>query len=515
MRALALTLIAASAWAGPQKEIWHAIDEERLEEAREKLAAWKADSSQAQLEHQFIDGYLAYLHGEYARGAGLIDAVKDALTSEDLKELHRLVKKTDEVLRNYEETRSPKGHFIVRHAPGKDAILVPYALDALEAAYEALGGDFGDHPSVPVRVEIVPDPETLAQVSSLTLKEIETSGTIALCKYNRLTIVSPRALAYGYPWLDTLTHEYTHYIVSRVSHNHVPIWLHEGLAKFEEQRWDKPEAGGALSPTMQHLLSGALHGSDKLISFERMHPSIAKLPSQEQAALAFAEVYTAVEYLHQKIGWAGIRKIVESTRETLSAEKSIAKVLGVPFARFESEWKAWLRGRSFLHRPGQLVTALKFKKTNDKGDPKNDDEDGLSNKDAKRHARLGGMLRARNHLRAAAVEYEKAQSFVGPGHPRLAGKLGRIYLELGDLDKAIDAVRPALERYPETAGPYATLGEAYFKKGQLNEAERPLRQAIASSPFNPELHCMLKEIYERSHDEKVGVEQRACDTLSR
>jgi hypothetical protein len=50
---------------------------------------------------------------------------------------------------------------------------------------------------------------------------------------------------HGYPWLDTLAHEYTHFIVSRVSHNTVPIWFHEGLAKFEERRWRVAQSGGS------------------------------------------------------------------------------------------------------------------------------------------------------------------------------------------------------------------------------------------------------------------------------
>ena len=83
-------------------------------------------------------------------------------------------------------------------------------------------------------------------------------------------IVSPRALVAGYPWLDTLTHEYTHYVVTRISHNTVPIWLHEGIAKFEERRWRGP-SGGGLTPAMEHLLAtGIAH--KQLITFERDAP---------------------------------------------------------------------------------------------------------------------------------------------------------------------------------------------------------------------------------------------------
>ena len=52
-----------------------------------------------------------------------------------------------------------------------------------------------------------------------------------------LMVVSPRATIFGYPWMDTLAHEYTHLLVSRISHDTVPVWLQEGLARFEQSRW--------------------------------------------------------------------------------------------------------------------------------------------------------------------------------------------------------------------------------------------------------------------------------------
>src|SRR5262249_29214924 len=153
----------------------------------------------------------------------------------------------------------------------------------------------------------------LAKVSTLTRREIETSGTIALCKFNRLMIVSPRALARGYPWLDTLAHEYTHFVVSRVSANTVPIWLHEGLAQVEEQEWRAP-GPPPLTPMMEHLLATALGKGRRLITFEEMYPSMAKLPSQADTALAFAEVFTVVEYLNERVGAAGIAQLIRRLR---------------------------------------------------------------------------------------------------------------------------------------------------------------------------------------------------------
>src|SRR6185503_16878524 len=138
----------------------------------------------------------------------------------------------------------------------------------------------------------------------------------------------------------TLNHEYTHYVVTRISHNTVPIWLHEGIAKFEERRWRGP-SGGGLTPVMEHLLASGLQ-HHHLITFAQMHPSMAKLPSQADTALAFAEVYTAIEYLHDKVGWRGIRDQIARLRD------------GKPLDDFEAGWRAWLHGRKLRLHPGLL-----------------------------------------------------------------------------------------------------------------------------------------------------------------
>ncbi len=108
--------------------------------------------------------------------------------------------------------------------------------------------------------------------------------------------------------MDTLAHEYTHLVVSRISHDTVPVWLQEGLARFEQTRWHAP-AQVTLSATEQALLASALK-KGRLITFEEMHPSMAKLPSQEAAALAYAEVYTLVGWVQATVGYKGLQAIL-------------------------------------------------------------------------------------------------------------------------------------------------------------------------------------------------------------
>jgi tetratricopeptide (TPR) repeat protein len=502
------------------------------EHAYRLLNEWRIDEGEAEIAQlvktrghdpdvAFLDGDLAFLRGDYARAVERLkeaQAQRDKLPPElvdEIRELRELAEATDAATRGFVQTGPlPSGHFVVRHAKGKDALLAPYALDALERAYAALADDFGDRPSAdhPIRVEIYPELADLAKVSTLTLKEIQTSGTIALCKFNRVMIVSPRALLAGYPWIDTLAHEYTHFVVTRVSHNTVPIWLHEGLAKFEERRWHAA-SGGGLTPTMEHLLAVGLQRKH-LITFEQMHPSMAKLPSQEDTALAFAEVYMAVEYLHASVGWDGLRDVIAQLRDGRSDAQAVAQVVGRPFDQFQRDWRAWLHGRKLRARPGLIPTELRFKKAPGKpSEATEDDAQAITEEKARKLARLGGLLRARNRLKAAAVEYEKAQALVGPANLQIAGRLSRTYLELDDPSRAIATAEPALELYPDQAQPNAVLGEAWLRRNEAEKARPYLEAANAINPFDPAIHCGLAEVYRRAGDAKLKREEQACADL--
>jgi tetratricopeptide (TPR) repeat protein len=263
----------------------------------------------------------------------------------------------------------------------------------------------------------------------------------------------------------------------------------------------------------EHLLATGIHNK-RLITFEQMHPSMAKLPSQEDTALAFAEVYTVVEYLVQKHGWEGVRKLVGYMRDGKSDSQAVAALVGQPFDAFQREWRAWLSGRKLRARPGLMTPALKFRKnTGKKTEASEDESSDISEERARKLARLGGMLRARHRLRAAAAEYEKAQAILGPGNPLVASKLARTWLELGDADRAIKTAEPALDLYPDQSGLSATLGEAWLKKGDLAKAETHLYGALAVNPFDPALACGLEKVYRQRGDARAARAAAACRAL--
>jgi hypothetical protein len=391
--------VAAAAGARPPvgsgaMRVEKLIAEWRYEEAREELAA--LGRTHARDPHQiYLDGYLKFLLGDYASGlARLREAISLNRGADEWKALRDLVAATQRATAGFVSTEST--HFVFAYAPGKEAVLVPYASEALEQAWRVLGEDLGYRPPTEhrIRIEIYSDIASLAQVSTLSEREIRASGTIALCKFNRLMIVSPRALERGYPWIDTLVHEFTHFIVSRASHNAVPIWLHEGLAKFEERRW-RAGPGGGLSPSMEHLLATALRRGT-LVTFAQMHPSLAKLPTQEQAALAFAEVYTVVEYLHGQKGYPGLRQLVFAMRDGADEPRALYASFGIGLEELQRAWRKYLRDLALKPRSGFVPQRLKFRRAGGKTHRRADDLADVPEERARRHARLGGLLRARS-----------------------------------------------------------------------------------------------------------------------
>ncbi len=461
----------------------------------------------------FLRGALSFLKGKYS------DAIKDLRAAAgqgsaplELKALLSRVRATAEQVKGYSVYPSPGGHFIILTPPGKDQLLALFAARTLEAARLALKADLGYAPSDPIRVEVYPSAESLARVTGLTVADIGRTGTIALCKFNRLMIVTPRSLLRGYGWLDTLAHEYVHLVVSRVSHNSVPIWLHEGLAKVFERRWRLPAGGRSLlAPVQEHLLARGIRAR-KLIGWARMHPSMAKLPDQKSATLAFAQVQTAADLLIQRVGLGGVRKMLGALRKGEGdAWQALTRVSGLSQEKFTAEWRRYLSGLDLRIRPGYELRPL----TLGKAPTEEQRLARVRQKRARDFLRLAGMLRTRGRTRAAIVEYQKARKLLGERDDLVANHLARAYLEVASPAQAIAALLPVLEYYPELPGPQVTMGMAYLRAGDMRAAARHLRAGLRLNPFSPELHCGLQQALAEISSVEAALHAKICTRLKR
>ncbi len=221
---------------------------------------------------------------------------------------------------------------------------------------------------------------------------------------------------------------------------------------------------------------------------------MAKLPSQDAAALAYAEVYTLVGWMQQKIGYKGIQGALIAQRDGKTARRAVAEAMNLPWPDVEKEWHTHLKADGKV-RAGKPI---KFGKGG--ADSENVGIEAVAPR-ARKHARLGGMLRARGLLEAAAVEYDKALAAAGGApDPFVAGKLARTLALLGRYDRAIELATPLAGADDNDAVAAVTLGLSRSAKQEWPEAVAAYEQALRVSPFDPQTRCGLAEAYARIKD---------------
>ncbi|MEM7158942.1 MAG: tetratricopeptide repeat protein [Myxococcota bacterium] len=508
LRTLGLGLALLGAWPGPTALADEA--DPHLVDAETALAGWDLPAAQAAIdaatpgaERDVKQGVLHVYAGRYADGEALLAAalasgsLADGSDAElEARHYLALARGSTSALADNIVVTSPDGHVEAVFADAKDALIAPYLFDAMAVAREALGDDIGVRPPHPIRFEFLDDPLKLAMVTPLTVENIRTTGTVGVTKYRRIMMITPRVMVYGYGWIDTAVHEYVHYVLTMRTQNRAPVWLQEGLAKLLETRWRRTDPPPLEPAIAFHLHQAIVH--DNLVTLDEMYPSVAMLPSQERAALAYAEVETMLGLLLERRGPAGIETLLDRVTDGDDAKDALAAAWGDDFDAFMKEWTAVTRRRTASSRSGPLAAGPEFKEDESEEAPEalGDVFSHLGGGKARQHARLGGLLQARGHGQAAALQYEKSRKTDRRARedPVLSRRLGRLYVELEQWAPAVPLLERAAEAEPEDANLAAAQGRALLRNGDTTEAEEALLRAIRVNPFIPTLHCDLAEL---------------------
>jgi tetratricopeptide (TPR) repeat protein len=432
---------------------------------------------------QLALGQLRFFQHRYDEAVTLLEA---GGRGGDPTGLLRLARAAVELMRGHAEAESE--HFVVSYPKGKDEVLVPDLLETLEVQRTALATDLGVSPPEKVRVEILGAVSELARLSTLTDDEIRASGTIALCKYGKLMVVSPKALFTGYDWLDTAAHEYVHFAVMRAAGPATPIWLHEGLAKWLETRW-RGAGGQDFTPFSAALVRRAAE-QGTLVTFEQMHPSMAKLPSQEQSALAFAEVALAVELMVEQGGTPALARTLQLLAGGTPVEAAVSQAVGKPWPDFMAAWRRHLLTRPLPKGGAQALHRLKFIDDPKLGGPWAEWAE-LEDPRAREFARLGELMRERGRAVAARLEYRKALDRGGARVAVLANQFAVVAMQTGRPAEAERVLDEALGWNPDAPALRVRLGRLLLGRQEFARAREQFTLANRQDPFDPEIHAGL------------------------
>lgn len=394
-------------------------------------------------------------------------------------------------------TEERRGRFRVRWRPGLDDLLLDDAMTTLQLAERHIAPLLGGPPPGETILELYPDGRSFIAASSLMKTDVETTGVVALSKWTRLLVTSPRVLGRGYDWTDTIAHEYIHLVVAHRGNGSstVPVWLQEAVAKYLDARWQDGMDHFALTVRQQGLLAEALRHDD-LVTFDEMHPSLAKLETAERAALAYAQLATLMQFCFLRGGEEVLLRVLPSVKE--GKDPRVALAHGAGFETFEqmmSEWREWVAGLDLVSRK---LAALPVQL--DGGDELDLDPSLAAREDLKRNVRLGRKLQQDQFHEAALVYFGRALPEDEPPSPVLTHGMAEAHLALDQVQLARAMLEASALDYPEFPFTHVLLGRIYSRMMEPERAILAFREAAALNPFDPEPHEALVRLFAQVGD---------------
>ena len=448
-------------------------------EARKELRAADVDAPQVALERARLAIYELDCDGAAAILAR--PEVQKMEAGEQLADIARGCQRVTAAL--VVDKDEPRG-IEVRWQDEHDRALGPLLFDTVDAARKALTRDLGVDWPRPTRVVVVRDLLSLSAMTGLPYKSAQTTGTVAVAKWGRVTLLSPRASHHGYSWRDTVAHELTHLAVTRASRDEAPLWLQEGVAKREEIRWREPgpfDDRPSPDAVVQRGLELGLG-----LPLDKLGPSIAMLPSADAAMVAFAEVTSFVRFYAREDGDDALPKLLHELRDGKEPDSALQAASGAALAAWDTRWRAYLAGR-----PHESIPAL-FGLGGEKGD-------GEKLRDLRDRTRLAELLLSRGHAREAVSELDRIALAGSPVAPdaweRAMGDPSVRWLRA----RALEAVGRREEGEPLVADPrqvlssygpwWAIRGRWARLRGDEPAAATSFVEAVAADPLDPEGAC--------------------------
>jgi hypothetical protein len=203
-------------------------------------------------------------------------------------------------------------YFNVKYEGEEKRQLGDLVLDVLYKASSNVGGDLGYYQKEPINVILY----TRQQFSDVTDAPDWSGGVFD--GNIRIPVggkdIDKTALA------AVIHHEFTHAVIHREVSGHVPAWLDEGTAQYEE-RWARQPKADGFTPVPLSTLDA---------TFINMDPDKAKN--------AYAESLSAVQYYVDRFGMYSLSNLIKNLGEGRGVSDAMKKAAGVSLSEFEQDW---------------------------------------------------------------------------------------------------------------------------------------------------------------------------------
>jgi hypothetical protein len=450
----------------PVERVANAITEIDTERATALLQHAPVDSAALTLERARLAVYL----GECDRGEAILsnpvfNESREAATLAELAKSCARATAAGVVLEDKQ-----RGVWL-RLQDDADRALAPFIFEVAAQARDTVSKEVGIDLPRPLRIDLVRDLFSLSSVSGLPLKAAETTGTLAVARWGRVIMLSPRAPVQGYPWQDTLAHEITHLLVTRATRDYAPLWMQEGLAKRFEVRWRPPRPFDKPDWADIAARNAALDG--RSVGIDKLGPSIAMLPTPEAAGIAFAEVTSFMHFFIEQNGEPALRLLFADLRGNgpAGAEAALLSVTGYGLSEWNARWQRFLR-----------------KPVKPSAEPALHPAAPRAQGDVGRRVRLADLLAARGYGRESVNEVEPLLTSLSR-LPQIRARVAAGLYAAAD-DAGAEHALGTVAEIDGLYGPwFALAGRGFKRRGQLADADSAFTLGMSADPLSDEVAC--------------------------
>lgn len=432
---------------------------------------------------QAAQGLLYLRMGEEAAGRELLAASFEADPFH--VRVHNMLQVLD-VLEEYETLETE--HFRIRYAGLKDKILAKYVGKYLEQQYPELCEQFDFQVPEKSLFEIFSHAKNTNGHGwfSARMTGLPYLGTVGACAGKMVAVASPNESSYN--WSRVMKHEFIHVINLQQTHFNLPHWFAEGIAVMNEG-YPRPQIWNQL--LLERVPKGEIFTLDDInLGFIRPKSGI-----DWQMAYCQSELY--VEYMLQRFGSDAIAKMLSAYEQHLTTPEAIPAAFEVSVADFEAGYREYLTS---------VLQTLQATQPKEKLSPQELQQQlAQEPKNPKLLAQA-----ARQQLAAkqypAAREYAETAIEIDPKQPLAHYVLARVYLVIGDQDRAIELLERGFNRQQPHRDIVYLLALLRMQQKEYPEATEFFELGSRIEPYNPLWLKGLTRIYLLSNQEEKLLE---------
>ncbi len=394
--------------------------------------------------------------------------------------------------------RSETDNFAVKISKNEAEVLRPYVVELLERSLTELSDKYDHQIEGKYTFEIYPNHEDFA-VRTLGLPGLGALGAT----FGRVVAMdSPTAREAGtFHWGSTLWHEVAHVVTLALSDQKVPRWLTEGISMVEERAAGKGWGDYLTPPFIQAYEEG------KLLSLGELNKGFERPEFPGQLQLSYLQAGLAAEFLLDRFGPSKIREVLVAYAQDQTSDEVFTKVLGSSLEDLDGAFQEVLeeRVRPLVERVKQIrlpgLESSKLGLATLRQELENHPDNYWL------HLTLGRLLLSTDAFKEALPHLEKAiQIFPYPtGAQSPYPLLLQAYEKLEDSEGIQATLRRWWSVAPEQGQIGRRLAFQLIDRSETVEAMKILQELMYVTPFEPELHKALGNLYLETEDVRAAL----------